>query len=226
MAIQNSGNIFGTFINSILKFFGVIIGKWKISVPLIVIVTAVLTSMGSAVNEKSLVPIIKHIGDIFFSTNHQINMESTRIINDGGIVVKDVTVQKDTFFYTSILLPLKKLWTTITSLWSLIWAVVLFIWWFVFLIWLSSYITNNQSASFGVLAVALVLYFSISSIYASYYIYPDLELQTGEKISLGEKLNPFSGIFKLVEALPYFKPIYQPFITEKNNNANIVALGG
>ncbi len=222
--VEASGGVLSQLFAYVFKVFGFILGKWKVSVPLIVVVTAVLSSTGAAIQEKSFVPVVSEIGGTLFSTNHQINREATRIINDGGIKVQDVEISGASAWQRNVVTPLRRFWATIASLWNLGWALILFFWWFVFLLWAAGYITNNDSAKFGVFSVAILIYFVITSLYGAYFIYPDLEKNTGIKTPLTEKLNPFSGIFKLAEAVPFFKPIYSSFETDIGSNATISSI--
>jgi len=205
----------GRFIGNV---FSLIITRWKISIPLILILTTLISTAGEAIDKKSFVPVVKNVGERFFSVNHAIYKEANRIIQDKGIYVKSSIEKKGNWFYDKIWIPIKKVLATIGSIWSLIINLVIFGWWIAILLWFAGMITNNESARLGVWLVAVVLWFALSTVYASLFIYPQLEAETGQQIPLKVKLNPFSGLFKLLDAFKYFKPIVDIIDTESNNN--------
>ena len=157
-----------------------------------------------AVKERNVEPLIVKAGEDLLSVNNVIYRESERIINDGGIQVK-LGTEKDP---NSILSKFKRWWATLKSLSGLIWANIYFIWWIAILVIIAGKLSNNTSASIGAFVFGLILLFSVSGLYGAYYIYPQLEEEIGQPISMGTKLNPFNGWFKMAEAAEHFKPIF------------------
>jgi hypothetical protein len=204
MAVDGFKGIFGTFFSLFGKVFGFILGKWKVSIPLIAIGLALLTGGMESLQEKSVEPLIKKVGGNLLGINNDIYQRSDRIIQDQGIFVVLEAEQNP----NGIGATARKWWATIKSVSGLVWSNIYFIWWIALLVWGAARLQNNTSGSIGALAGGLLLLFTVSSIYGLLYIYPDIELETGQKIPVLTKLNPFNGWFRLVDAIPYLQPTF------------------
>lgn len=176
--------------------------NWKLFFSLGLIVLIVLSNVKELVKTEDWKKFLKETGGRLFSANHNIGIFSQRIIDSKGIFVE--TERPDSLLTKYIKVP----WAYIKSIFSLIVNFMVFIFWFVIFIEIAKKITNNASAQFGVFIVAIIFYLAITDLYAAYFIYPQIEIDTGAKVPLSTKLNPFSGIMKMVEAFKFFSPIY------------------
>lgn len=197
---------FGTTLGGwIGNVFGIIIAKWKWFFPLILIVGVMLTNVSELVKTQDYEKFLKEVGGRLFSANHRIGVDAQKIIDQKGIYVP---TEKPTSFFTKFF---KTPWAIIKQITNLIWNVLIFFWWLAMAVVVAKLLTNNTSAQLGVFFVALVLVFTMNSLYAAYFIYPQIEADTGVKIPFKQKINPFSGVFKMVEAFKTFRPIYEKF---------------